>query len=199
VALRLTIAAFAVTFIFSWTPAEASAGEPSVLKLEDLSLKDLKGHTQVFRRDKARRYFVFVAVGTSCPIVRAYVPVLNRLNREWKKKGVDFFLINGSRHDDWKSFVAEFLEYKLDFPVLLDGKQELTRRLGFKVSSQAAVVDAETKQVVYRGAIDDQNSFDGRKPSVKNRYLNDVLAAALARKPLPFASSEAFGCAITFD
>jgi hypothetical protein len=141
---------------------------------------------------------VFVAAGTSCPVVRLYIPALNALATRWKTKNIRFYLIGAAKHDSFASFRAEFREFNLRFTAAFDEGQLLSSRLAFQSTSQVVVYNVATDEILYRGAIDDRVGIDGEKPAPTHDFLNSVLAAVAANKPPPITSSQAFGCAITY-
>jgi len=187
--LLLLLAAAAVFF-----PEPLRASSPLTVVLRTTEGKD-----SAISDSKLGKFLVFVASGSGCPVMRQYIPVLNKLHGEWGKKGVSFFLVNVSRHDTLASIKKELREYKPNFLALWDEKQEFARRMKFKVTSEVAVWDVDSGKVVYSGAIDDQNGFEGRKPEARRHYLRDALAAVTKGEKPKEESARAFGCAITLD
>ncbi len=164
--------------------------------LEGVSLTPLHGHNVEAPSVARKKITVLVAGGSHCPILRQYVPTLNKLSRKWKDKDVAFVLVDEADLADTRSFRAEYAAFKLNFPAYLDEKQVLAHRLNLDVTTKVAVLDASGK-VLYSGAIDDRFSLEGRRPVASENTLDSNLEALLAGKPLPFSSRKAVGCAIT--
>jgi hypothetical protein len=59
------------------------------------------------------------------------------------------------------------------------------------------VIDPAGK-LVYQGAIDDQPTPDPASLKTADNYLNDALNAAMAGKPVEFAVTKPYGCAVHY-
>lgn len=176
----------------------STAGELWGAELGNISLEDAKGKQVLASELPAGKFTVFIAAGTSCPVMRKYVPVLNSLYKKWHKKGIEVYLLGEAKQDDNASLQEEFRSFKAEIPVYFDAKQEFARQHGLDVTSKVLVLNGATKEVVYTGAIDDQYGAEGRKNRAVKPYLDSNLSALLAGKALPFPNTRAFGCAITF-
>ena len=163
-----------------------------------INVVGLDGKTVAVSSLKKGRFTVYIAAGSKCPILRQYVPILNKVYDKWHARGVEFYLINVAAHDDLKTAQEEFRDYKLNFPVFIDSSQNLARKIGFRVSSETAVVETATGKQVYRGAINDRYGFDGEKPRASKNYLDDVIKDISEGHPTLIKSVQAFGCAITY-
>jgi thiol-disulfide isomerase/thioredoxin len=102
-----------------------------------------------------------------CPVARLYKPTLERLEREYRAKGVRFF---GVSSDDaaWA------------------GLFDLRR------TTETFVLDPPG-MLRYRGAIDDQYGIGYQREAATRNYLTDALEALLAGKAPPVAATEAPG------
>ena len=58
---------------------------------------------------QGRKAIVLVFLGTDCPVGNLYVPRLNELNREFRKKGVVFLGINSNAHETEQD-VAKYVD-----------------------------------------------------------------------------------------
>lgn len=168
--------------------------EPSSVDLSRVAISDTEGSLRKFSK---HGIFVFIEAGSKCPILRKYVPTIQRLVDQYKQKGVQIFMVDSALHDSRQSAAQEAKDYGISVPVLMDSDQNFARALGFKMSSQSVVVNSQNGQIVYRGGIDDSLGYDGRKEP-KHHYLKDAVEAALAGKNPQVRTARAFGCAITF-
>jgi hypothetical protein len=166
-------------------------------ELGDISLEDAKGKQVLASELPAGKFTVFISAGTSCPVMRQYVPVLNGLFKKWHKKGVEFYLLGEAKQDDNAALQEEFRSFSVEIPVYFDAKQEFAKKHGLDVTSKVLVLSGSTREVVYSGAIDDRFGVEGRKNRAVKTYLDSNLGALLSGKKLPFPKTRAFGCAIT--
>ncbi|MAE70213.1 MAG: hypothetical protein CME06_07055 [Gemmatimonadetes bacterium] len=157
-----------------------------------------KGDRFAARDHSAAGALVFIAHGNQCPIMRQYYPVIAKLEKRYSERGIPFFLVDASPQDSPESITKELAGYKAEsFTVLVDESQEIVKRLGLRITSEAAIVDPRTWKIVYRGAIDDLITYDVQKTHARKSYLVDALEAHLKGKPIARPRSRAMGCFIT--
>lgn len=138
---------------------------------------------------------VLITHQNDCPVLQQYAPTLKPLPAEFP--GVAFVMLNGAPHDTAESVAANLAEFDLDWPVRMDAQQVLLERLEIYSSAEALVLETKTFEVVYRGAIDDQIGYDGRKDAPTKRYLATALSQHLAGEVPDPAKTRSFGCMIT--
>jgi len=144
---------------------------PVTIDLAKVKITDVVGTTPTFGKEGVA---VFIEAGSRCPIMRRYSSTIESLSKSYEAK-----------------------DFNLSLSVLMDNGQNFARALGFIMSTQAAVVNLKTGDIIYRGAIDDSYTFDGpRLP--KHPYLKDAIDAAIAGKVPALRTARAYGCAITF-
>ncbi len=134
---------------------------------------------------------VFYSWSTFCPCVAALEPRIHGLYAKFneQKNGVSWIAIAGEPKDTRESVRKLMGEIRSCQYMLLDPRQDVCAQLGFKEAVQVVVVDASGK-LLYRGALDD----DYEKPT--RHYLDEILTAIVADKPLPYTSTErVYGCA----
>ena len=93
---------------------------------------------------------------------------------------------------------AEAEKFSLSVPILLDPSQTVARELGFTRTSETLLIDTQTWQVVYRGAIDDQLSYGGERGKPLHSYLENAIEDLLADRPIRVNRSNFVGCAISY-
>lgn len=140
---------------------------------------------------------VFLFTSTDCPISNRYAPEVQRVVREFSRKGVVFRLVYPNPADEAgaiREHMAAF-SYEGTFEALRDPTHALVKFTKATITPEAAIVAGG--RVVYRGRIDDRHVDLGvERPSPTVHDLADALAAVLAGKPVPHATTQAVGCFI---
>ena len=66
-------------------------------------IDDLASRTFATYRDRwgfgDKKAYIFVFVDSNCPLVQKYLPVLDRLDRAYRDKGVQFVAVNSGPND----------------------------------------------------------------------------------------------------
>ena len=176
-------------------PAGAAALDPD---LGQITLQNQAGETVAFSSLPKGKFTVLVAAGTSCPVMRKYIPALNGLYEKWQKKGVELYLLGEAKHDTNEKLQAEFRSFSSKLPVYFDKNQSLAKKFDLNVTTKVAVLNGDSGELVYAGAIDDQFGSAGRKNKKSTPFLDQNLQALLDKKSLPHPNTRAFGCAISF-
>jgi len=198
-AMTFSIQKYLLSALFFSTSALALApneklSPPLLADIHTIAMSDVHGKAVQFPEEGLA---VFIEVGSKCPIVQKYAPTIRSLAEEFAKKSVKFYLVNSALHDSAETMAEEMKRFNIDLPTLFDGTQVMAKSLGFRTSSQAVVLNLKTKQILYRGSIDDSLNYFGQKP-VGHKFLRDAVVAALSGKTPSPQSTRAFGCAITF-
>jgi len=167
-------------------------------RIGDFALLDQTGkHHKLSWYGDQKAVVIFVQ-GNGCPIVRNSVPELSAIRDAYAEQGVQFFMLNPQPQDTRESIAAEAADLGYDFPILLDESQLIAESLGIDRTSETFIINPETREVIYRGPIDDRLHYETQKAEAKNHYLRDALDAYLAGEALPGNVPEAPGCLITF-
>ena len=141
---------------------------------------------------------VFLFTSTDCPISNRYAPEVRRLAEEFGSKGVVFRLVYPNPSEDAAAIREHMAAYAYTGVVegVRDPKLALVKFAGATITPEAAVVVGG--RVVYRGRIDDRFVDLGReRPAPTRRDLFDALAAIVAGRPAPDATTQAVGCFIS--
>lgn len=130
-----------------------------------------------------------------CPISNRYAPEVRRLYERYAPKGVRFYLVYSDKTSTEAAREKHGAEYGYPMPAVGDPRRELAAKAGVRVTPEAAVF--LRGKLLYRGRIDDRYEDFGRaRPTASKHDLDEVLAAVVAERPLPFAETKAVGCAI---
>jgi peroxiredoxin len=147
---------------------------------------------------RRRNAIVIISHGISCPIFQQSVEEIKKLKNNFNSKGVEFLLLNANPQDSFDDLLVEVKTYDLDFPILKDFDQLVARELGITRTAEAIVIDPVRWQIVYRGAIDDSQSYSGQLRANVSHYLNDVLEEFLSGEKVKISNTNVSGCLINF-
>jgi peroxiredoxin/mono/diheme cytochrome c family protein len=139
---------------------------------------------------------VVLFIGTECPIGNAYIPSLVDLQKRFKNEHVQVIGINSNLADTAKSIAKHALEYKLNFPVLIDTDQIVADQFGAVRTPEAFVLDS-TRTIRYRGRIDDRFGYIYKRPKSRRQELEAAIKELIAGKEVSVAETEPVGCLIT--
>ena len=177
--------------IFLLAAATFCAAETATTLAGDLTQQVLQ--TAKTNRSKAAVLFF---VTTDCPISNRYAPEINRICRDYEKRGAAFFIIQVGKTLTEKSADNHKREFGFTCPVLIDRTHKLVKLCGAKVTPEAAIVSPQGK-LLYCGRIDDSYARWGQmRAQPGKRDLRVALDAVLAGQPVPVASTVAIGCYI---
>ena len=120
-------------------------------------------------------------------------PPADRVNHEYKKKGVIFLAINSNAHETQEQ-VAKFVkETGIDFPVLKDVQNKVSDTVLAERTCETLVLDGFGR-IRYRGAIDDQYAQGKAKDKPAHTYVKDALDAIVANRPIKVTATRVAGC-----
>ncbi len=177
-------------------PCLASYAETA--RIGDFAAIDHQGAFHRLSRYEDQRAVVIFVQGNGCPIARLAVPTLKAIQEKFDGQGVLFWMLNANVQDDADSIRQEATEYSIDFPILIDEAQLVAESLGVVRTCEVFVIDPKTRDVVYRGPIDDHLDYEVQKQAAKNHYLEDALIALLAGDAVTVDAPEVRGCLIAF-
>lgn len=187
--------------------AEGAAGSASGAALEvgskapAFTLPDLDG-AKVSLADHAGKVVVLEWYNPDCPFVKAAHTdgPLKDMAKRYADKGVVWLAINsgapGKQGHGAERNRASRTEYGMDHPILLDEDGKVGRQYGATATPHMYVIDTKGT-LVYRGALD--NRPLGRDPEGPfAAYTQDAIEAALAGRPAPTQTTDAWGCSVKY-
>jgi hypothetical protein len=140
---------------------------------------------------------VFLFTSTDCPISNRYAPEVRRIVEKFAGQGVEFRLVYPAAAETEaaiREHMAAF-SYAGAISALRDRKLALAKYVGATITPEAAVY--ANGRVVYRGRIDDRYVDLGvERPAATTHDLANALAAVVAGKEVPHATTQAVGCFI---
>jgi peroxiredoxin len=177
--------------LFVLSPAAAATDIAIGSPIENFTLPDTAGKMQSLNELKGKNGAVIIFLSAQCPVVRGYVDRINKLAADYKARGINFIGINSNATESLDWVRSNAVEFKYDFPVLIDKGAVLADKLGANVTPEVYYVDGKNV-LLYHGAIDNDRS--GR--NVSETYLQTAFDASLAGKKIERTKANAFGCSI---
>jgi peroxiredoxin len=134
-----------------------------------------------------------------CPICNRYVPVMNQLVRDYRKRGFGFTAVYSDIDFSPEEAQKHAQEYHFNFPFVIDTDHRLAGRLGIKVVPTVAVLNRK-RELLYRGRIDDLYAdVDKQRAAAIHHDLREALENIVAGIKPARAWSPAVGCPIGYD
>jgi hypothetical protein len=93
-------------------------------------------------------------------------------------------MFNSNIQDNIPRIAKEAREFGIDFPIMKDEGQQLAKALGVERTAEAFVINPKTKEVLYRGPINDQLGYETQRNNASQWYLKDALDKILAGEPV---------------
>jgi peroxiredoxin len=173
-----------------------------VSAIKDFSLKNVNNKTVSLSSFKKAKGFIIVFTCNKCPMAKFYSERLNRLNTEYKAKGVYLLAINSMdtlayAEESFSLMRIKAKKDKLNFPYLQDKLQGVAKQFKATHTPQAFVIwknKVGTYDIKYQGAIDD-NAGDAANAKP---FVAEAVNQLLANQKVVHATTESFGCRIFF-
>jgi peroxiredoxin len=166
-------------------------------KATDFKLKSVDGKMYSMADYKSAKGFIVVFTCNTCPFAVKYEDRVNQLAKKYKSKGYVLLAINSNdpevQPDDTFELMKERAKDKgYAFPYLVDEGQKIYPQYGATKTPHVFLLD-KNLVVKYIGAIDD-NADDAS--AVKEKYLENAIAALESGKEPSPALTKAIGCSI---
>lgn len=156
---------------------------------------DLNGRTvDVLAGAADAKATVVVFTLSDCPISNRFAPELRRLDEQFSRAGVRFYLAYVNPRETAESVREHLEKFAYTMEVVRDPAHELVKIAGATVSPEAAVFDSRG-QLAYRGRIDDRFvTFGVDRPAPTRRDLEDAVTALVRGYPVSVPRTQAVGC-----
>ena len=148
--------------------------------MPEFELQDHLGKTHTLDQYQDAELVVFYVQGVGCPISRIAVPSFREVRDEFGGRSVDFVMFNANIQDDPRRIAREAEEFGIDFPILKDGSQELAKALGVERTAEVFIVNPRSREVLFRGPINDKLGYETQRNTANEHYLKDALNTVLA-------------------
>lgn len=176
-----------------------SCEEPKAVadgRKSDYALYDSEGKMHRFSRYNNRKAIVIWVQGNGCPIVRNALTDFHAVVNDYKDD-FQFFMVNSNMQDDVKEIAKEASEFKFQTPVLVDNAQVLADALDINITAEAIVLHPTTRQILYRGPINNRIDYETQKNNASEIYLRNALDAILDGDPVQSKQEVTRGCTVT--
>ncbi len=163
----------------------------------DFKLKSVDGKNYSMADYKEAKGFIIVFTCNTCPFAVKYQNRINDLAKKYKPKGYILLAINSNDpevqpDDTYEKMQKKAKENSFVFPYLVDEGQKIYPQYGATKTPHVFLLD-KNRTVKYIGAIDD-NADDAL--AVKEKYLENAIAALDSGKDPSPAITKAIGCSI---
>lgn len=188
-----------VLFLPAALPGSVQNGETA----PDFTLASASGET-VSLSDFAGQYVVLEWVNPGCPFVRKFYEAgaMQAFQADAQERGVAWLSINSTRqgHGDFLNeaeSAAWVREKGVKSTWLLDPSGVVGKAYGAQRTPHLFVLGPDC-QVLYQGAIDDQNSAHPKTLKGAHNYVFAALDAALEGDSVAVAQTRPYGCGIKY-
>ena len=165
----------------------------------DFSLLDHQGRMRTLSRQTDAKAVALFVQGNGCPIVRQSVEKLKSLQSEFEPQGVVFAMLNANTQDPISEIRAEAEEYGVNIPILKDDTQWVARTLGLTRTAEILLIETGSWKLMFRGGIDDQLIYGGRKTEASREFFKDAVEQLLAGSEIKTPVAPFKGCKIFYD
>lgn len=173
-------------------PPQADAPAAAFLP-NDLRVHDLDGRQIVVGSTTGCQGVAFIFLATECPLSNEAIPRLNKLAASYGKKGIEIYGVIADRSVTREKARQHHAEFRIKFPMILDGAGALRTLTGATHTPQAFVFNRVGAEI-YRGQLDDASERLGKKSTPKKHYLAEVLQAAVKGRKPAITRTEPVGC-----
>ena len=160
--------------------SQAVAEDDWLRSIPEFELSDQAGKTHTLADYADRDLIVFYVQGVGCPIARIAVPSYREVRAEFESRNVAFMMFTSNIQDNIPRIAREVDEFGIDFTVLKDEGQSLAKALGVERTAEVFVIDPKSREVFYRGPINDKLGYETQKNTASAHYLKDALNTVLA-------------------
>jgi peroxiredoxin len=163
----------------------------------DFKLKSVDGKMYGMADYKDAKGFIIVFTCNHCPFAVKYEDRINALAKKYKSKGYVLLAINpndpeAEPADSYELMKVRAKEKGFAFPYLFDEGQKIYPQYGATKTPHVFLLD-KNRIVKYIGAIDD--NVDSAN-NVKEKYLENAIAALESGKTPSPETTKAIGCSI---
>jgi thiol-disulfide isomerase/thioredoxin len=156
-------------------------------------------HRLVTGEDKA---VVLFFLASDCPISNRYAPEIQRLEKEFARDQITFWLVYPNATETAESVAQHEAAFGLHGPTLMHPKSWFIGESHATTTPEAAVLIPEgaRAKVAYSGRIDDRYASIGKeRPQASHHDLQEAVSAVLAGRPVSPAGGPPVGCGIVSE
>ncbi len=166
-------------------------------RISDFSLVDHNGKFFQLSRAADNEAIVILAHEDSRDVRRAYGD-LEELVEQFADQSVAFYLIDSTGASDKVEMRDVADDADIALPILMDDTQLVAKELGINRATDVVILDPESQEVVFRGALNDRWAEGSRSRRASEHYVADALNAFLAGNDIATEQLASKGDAIEF-
>ena len=141
----------------------AAVADDWLRSIPEFELSDQLGVVHTLEQYADKEFVVFYVQGVGCPIARIALPNYREVRDEFASKNIDFLMFNSNIQDSMPRIAIEADEFGIDFPIMKDEGQALAKALGVERTAEVFIVNPKTREVLYRGPINDQLGYETQR------------------------------------
>lgn len=177
----------------------AAVADTFLKNIKDFELKDHQGITHSLSEYEDKDFIVVYIHGTGCPIARLSVPSYLQIQEQYADSNLEFLMLNSFIQDDIARISREADEFKITFPILKDADQSVARSMGVERTAEVFIIDPRTREIHFRGPINDQLGYETQRLEIRHHYLRDALDTVMAGGKVNMNDiPDAKGCLVGF-
>ncbi len=139
---------------------------------------------------------VLIFTTIDCPISSRYGPEITRLSDEFAAQGIRFALVFANAADSETAIAAHLEKFGYRMPAIRDPEQKIAKRAGATIAPEAVVI-SKSREVLYRGRIDDRYvSFGVDRQTPTRRDLREALLDVAGGTAVRVRETQAIGCVL---
>lgn len=170
--------------------------------IKDFKLKNINNKLVSLSSFKKAKGFIIIFTCNKCPMAKFYSERLNKLNTDYKVKGVYVLAINSMdtlayAEESFSLMQQKAKKDKLNFPYLQDKLQVVAKLFKATHTPQAFIIWKNKMgfyDIKYQGAIDD-NAGDAANAKP---FVSEAVNQLLANQKVSHTTTESFGCRIFY-
>ena len=165
--------------------AIAGSGAYAADRISDFSLVDADGRFFQLSRHSNQDAIVLFAYDADSRDARRAVSDLNDIAEQFADQTVEIAVIEVTGATDKTALREEAADEDIAFRILMDETQLVTTELGITRAAEVAIVDPESREVIYRGALSSRHAEGSRSERNAGSYVSEALTAIVAGAELP--------------
>ena len=148
--------------------------------ITDFSLIDHQGRFFQLSRHSDQNAVVIATLSENKRDLSRFAKDLSSLAEQFKDNDIEFFFMDSSGAHD-KALLSDIaIEAKLSVPILIDDTQLIAEALGITRSLETIIINPKSKELVFRGALNDRFVLGSKARKAKVHYAGDTLSQMLA-------------------
>jgi thiol-disulfide isomerase/thioredoxin len=145
-------------------------------------------------------FTVYVFLLDECRICQEEAPELNKIYENAKESGIGLIAYFPNYSTTEQGMEKFRKKYKVKYPIQTDHQKTAAKQFQATVLPECVVYNESTKEVIYRGAVNNRFYAPGkRRSSITQNYLKDVIFAIQSGKTPTFQQTEPIGCFINYS